>query len=146
MAVLHDPSVRASIEARLSRLRPDTRPAWGKMSVDQMVWHVNQTLASALGRVAAPQDRAPLPRPVMKFIVLNMPWPKGAPTNKAFVAQQRHDFDTELVRCRDLIGELVSRPIDEPPPVHPMLGRMSGREQSRLHAKHLDHHLRQFGV
>jgi hypothetical protein len=27
-----------------------------------------------------------------------------------------------------------------------MFGKMSGREVSRLHAKHLDHHLRQFGV
>jgi hypothetical protein len=31
-------------------------------------------------------------------------------------------------------------------PTHPMLGRMSGSEVSRLHAKHLHHHLTQFGV
>ena len=147
MAVLlHDAATRTSIESRLGQLKPTSRPIWGKMSVDQMLWHVNQALASDLGHITPEAGRSPLPRPLMRFIVLNMPWPKGAPTNQAFVATAAHDFDEQLARCRALIAEITARPIDHPPNVHPTFGRMTGRAQSRLHAKHLDHHLRQFGV
>lgn len=145
MALLHDPAVRSSIEARLSALRADSRPAWGRMTVDQMLWHVNRALAQSLGQVDAPRDRAPLPRPIMKFMVLNMPWPKNAPTNPSFVATTGHDFEAERARCLALIANLVSLPLHDSSN-HPMFGRMSGRDTSRLQAKHFDHHLRQFGV
>jgi hypothetical protein len=31
-------------------------------------------------------------------------------------------------------------------PHHPVFGRMTGEQVSHLHAKHLNHHLTQFGV
>src|SRR6185436_12086404 len=49
MPMLHDPEVRRSIEARLEAIRADSPRQWGSMSVDQMLWHVNQFLAAALG-------------------------------------------------------------------------------------------------
>ena len=145
MPLLHDPAVRAAIEARVKALRPDTKPAWGKMSVDQMLWHLNQGLGLALGHVTPPADRAPLPRSVMKWMVLNLPWPKNAPTNPSFVAKASHDFESERARCLALVADLASQPLDKGQP-HPLFGTMTGREQSRLQAKHLDHHLKQFGV
>jgi hypothetical protein len=146
MPLLHNPAVREAIDARLGRLRADSRPAWGKMSVDQMLWHVSQAMAADLGHITAPREMSWLPRPLMKFLVLNMRWPKGAPTSATFRAVATHDFDEQLARCRWLINELTSRPLDRLASRHPTLGRMSGRDISRLHAKHLDHHLRQFGV
>ena len=147
MAVLlHDAATRASIDSRLSQLTAASRPIWGKMSVDQMLWHVNQAMAADLGHITPPIDKSLLPRPMMRFLVLNMPWPKGAPTNKMFEATAQHDFAEQLARCRTLISEITARSLDHPPNQHPMFGTMSGRAQSRLHAKHLDHHLRQFGV
>jgi hypothetical protein len=146
MSLLHDSVVRASIEARVKALRPDSKPAWGKMSVDQMLWHLNQGLGMALGRVTPQADRAPLPRAIMKWMVLNLPWPKNAPTNESFVARQQHDFEAERARCLAQIADLASQPLDAAQPPHPMFGAMTAREQSRLQAKHLDHHLRQFGV
>jgi hypothetical protein len=146
MPLLHDPAVRASIEARVNALRPDSRPAWGQMSVDQMLWHVNQGLGTALGRVTPPISRAPLPRPLIKWIVLNLPWVKNSPTSPAFVARQPYDFEAERARCLAMVAELSSRPLEAPQPPHPLFGDMSGRDQSRLQVKHLDHHLKQFGV
>src|SRR5262245_17437512 len=136
---LHSPSVLESVRSRLNNLRPDSVPVWGRMTVDQMLWHINQALGASLGRWSPPPDRSPLPRPIMRWLVLNLPWPRNTPTNKEFVARERHDFETELARCRALVADFVARPLDEPPAAHPLFGQMSGREQSRLHAKHLDH-------
>ena len=49
MPLLHDPAVRTSLEARLAALRPDSPHQWGSMTPDQMLWHVNQVLATSLG-------------------------------------------------------------------------------------------------
>ena len=146
MALLHDPSVRASVEARLAKLRPESKPAWGKMSVSQMLWHVNQALDQALGRVQPDPKTFPVPPALMRFVALNLPWTKNAPTNKAFIPVEQHDFNTELARCRKLVAEVTAQPIDKLPAKHPAFGQMTGKQQSQLHAKHLDHHLKQFGV
>jgi hypothetical protein len=83
----------------------------------------------------------------MKFIVMNLPWPRGAPTLKRWVPRsESYDFAAERERCVRLIGELAAKPLDSAWPDSPTLGRMSGKDVSRLHAKHLDHHLTQFGV
>jgi hypothetical protein len=146
MPLIHDSAVQSSLVSRLDRLDRNATPRWGRMSVDQMLWHVNEALLFALGRVQPEPGRPPLPRALVKFVVLNLPWPKGAPTNRRFVASGPYDFDGERARCRELIVELGRRPLDEMHTTHPAFGRMSGRDQSRLQAKHLDHHLRQFGV
>ena len=89
MPLLHDQAVRSRIESRLRALTPDRRPLWGKMSVDQMLWHLNEALAGALGEidVAPPEKKPPIPGWLMKFLVINVPWGKGAPTMPAFVAK-----------------------------------------------------------
>ncbi len=80
------------------------------MSVDQMLWHVNQGLDATVGRIEPDKMRMPLPPAALKFMVLNLPWMKGAPTNPRFVATARHDFARELERCRQLIGEVAAHP------------------------------------
>ena len=146
MAVIHDSAVRDSIEARLSKLRPDSKGVWGRMTVDQMLWHVNQALSAAVGRTTIPPKAVPIPRGLIRFAVLNLPWTRNAPTSDAFVARANHDFDAERARCLELIAELTAKPIAHATQVHPTFGAMTGPQVSRLQAKHLDHHLRQFGV
>ena len=146
MTLLHDPTVRSSIEQRLAMLKADTRGRWGRMSVDQMLWHVNQAMGVPLGETTVEPHFVPLPKAVVKFMVLSLPWVKGAPTNPAFLPKRLYDFEAERARCRLLIGKITTRPIDGQWPQHPIFGRMSGHDISRLQAKHLDHHLRQFGV
>jgi hypothetical protein len=51
-----------------------------------------------------------------------------------------------LNRCLRLVEELAAKPLDSEWPASPTLGRMSGNDVSRLQAKHLHHHLTQFGV
>lgn len=145
--MLHDPAVRDSIRGRVQRLTPDATRAWGKMSVDQMLWHVNTSLKNALGQPLPTEMRFPVPKTVIRFLVLNLPWTKGAPTAPDLVAGDRYDFEVERQRCLQLIDEFTNRKLDETGwGKSPSLGEMNGRQWSRLHAKHLDHHLKQFSV
>lgn len=146
MPMLHDDRYRANIQERLRALGPETQRRWGKMSVAQMLKHVNLALEAALGKISVPPEKAPLPRAIMKFIVINVPWPKGAPTIQPFRVEETCDFEAEQVRCLRLINELAAKELESDWPPSPMLGPMSGRDVTRLHAKHLNHHLTQFGV
>jgi hypothetical protein len=116
------------------------------MSVDQALWHLNQGLALALGQIDQPPQKIPLPRPIMKLLVLTVPWPKGAPTVPALEAKQRYDFEAERTRCLGLLKTFAKKGLADEWPVSPIFGEVSGKFTSRLQAKHLDHHLRQFGV
>jgi hypothetical protein len=116
------------------------------MTVDQMLWHVNQFLASSIGEGSLAVRKSRIPGPIMKFFVLYMPWPKSAPTNKSAVATTSYDLESERARCRELIAKFVSRPVDAHWPVDPSFGPVDGNFASALQAKHLDHHFRQFGA
>jgi hypothetical protein len=116
------------------------------MTVDQMLWHVNQALASAIGEIQIPRQKSPMPAAFVRFFVLNVPWPKGSPTHPSYVAGQRYDFETEKARCLELVESFCCKKIDSSWPESPSFGRVTGRFQSRLQAKHLDHHLKQFSA
>jgi hypothetical protein len=146
MALIHDASTRSNIEQRIRALRPDSRGRWGKMTVDQMVWHCNQAVALSLGQITIGPGFPPLPPALLKFMVLRLPWFKGAPTHRDFVPKTNYDFDGERDRLLGLVDAVASKPIGGAWPRHPAFGPMSGREVSRLLAKHLDHHLKQFGA
>jgi hypothetical protein len=147
MPLLHDPAVRDSIRARVNNLGPDTPRRWGKMSVDQMLWHVNRALRNAIGEIEPPEIHVPIPRGLAKFLTLNMPWPRNFDTQPAYRANERYEFATERDLCLRLIDQLTSRSIDSTSWGKSAAFRnMTGRDWSRLNAKHLDHHLKQFGV
>jgi len=126
MILLHDSAVRNSIGARIGTLSATTRPRWGRMSVDQMLWHCNQVFRTSLGEIQVVPRRPPFPVPMLKFMLFNLPWPHGAPTAPEYQANATHDFDAEWAPA--------------------VFGPISGREWSCLHARHLDHHLRQFNA
>jgi hypothetical protein len=146
MKTLHDPSHRGELVRRLEALTPNSERRWGKMSVDQMLWHVGDALALSLGEITVSGEKPPIPRGLLKFIVLNLPWGKNGPTHSAFVAKHNYDFTAERRRCLQLIDKVASREVHSDWPNHPVFGRMTGEQVSRLHAKHLNHHLTQFGV
>jgi hypothetical protein len=117
------------------------------MSVDQMLWHVNQFLAASMGEPATLEvQKTPIPAPIMRFVLIHMPWPKSAPTNKGAVAKGEHDLEAERAKCRELIGKFVSRPVEGAWPDDPSFGPQTGKFASKLQAKHLDHHFRQFNA
>lgn len=146
-ALLHDPSAGDSIKRRVAALRPDSQRRWGTMTVDQMLWHVNTSLDVALGHTTIQPQKFPIPKPILKYLVINVPWRKGkTPTAPEFVARERYDFESERQRTLALIDEFLSRPLNGEWVRNATLGQLTGSEWSRLHHKHLDYHLQQFGA
>jgi hypothetical protein len=112
------------------------------MTVDQMLWHINVSLAEAAGEYAPARMRVPIPRSLLRWLLLNVPWPKGSRTRPDMeVRGQRYDFNAEQARALRLVDSMTAAWPDSA-----SLGAMRGKHWSRLEAKHLEHHLTQFGV
>jgi hypothetical protein len=89
--------------------------------------------------------KMPLPGPIFRFFAANFPFPKGAPTHPDYYVGERCDFAAEKARCLALLEEFAKKPMDSAWPESPIFGKVTGKFNSRVQAKHLDHHLRQFG-
>ena len=146
MHMLHDAGDRQAIVARIRSLRAESPRQWGRMTIDQMLWHVNQGLLMAVEDLPVAAVSSPLPRPLMKWLVLRVRWPKGAPTFPEFVARASYEFEPGQVALLQSLETFAGRDLTESWPRHPGLGTMTGRDWSCLMHKHLDHHLRQFST
>jgi hypothetical protein len=116
------------------------------MTADQMLRHVNIALDVALGHTTYPAMKMPVPGPLFRFFAYNFPMPKGAPTHPDFIVSERCDFGAEQARCVSLLDEFARTRIDGDWPQSPIFGRVTGKFNSHVQAKHVDHHLRQFGA
>jgi len=75
------------------------------------------------------------------------PFRRDAPTDPTYVVSDSQDFEVERSRLATLIDRVVQRGVARTDGmIHPVFGRLKGEEWGRLVYKHLDHHLRQFGV
>lgn len=145
--LLHDAGRGAELKRRVEALTPGTTQRWGKMSVDQMLHHVNFSLAEALGEHIAKPNVRGLPKALVRWAILNAPWGRGAPTRPDMLIPQgqRYDFAQEKERCLSMIDRVLSKPMDDSWPCSANFP-MTGRHWSQLEYKHLNHHLTQFGV
>ncbi|HEX9936735.1 MAG TPA: DUF1569 domain-containing protein [Longimicrobium sp.] len=142
-----DPAAREELRRRMERVRPETRPLWGKMNAPQMLAHLNSALMMGLGELETVPKRSPLANPLMRWLVIYaLPWPRGTPTAPELLAAPTGDWDAELARFRDLLDRTGTRPPAGEWPRHPAFDVMTGKQWGDLTYRHVDHHLRQFGV
>ncbi len=151
LTLLNDPAVQQNVVLRISGLRSDFPPAWGRMNAEQMVRHLTDTFRMALKELEVDNCAGFLNGPFGRFLVLYLPvrWPKGYPTlpelDAARLPPSDSDFEqdkSELLLqidrfCRSEPGQLLAE--------HPILGKMTHREWMRWGYLHTGHHLRQFG-
>ncbi len=71
---------------------------------------------------------------------------KNLPTAKDFIVTDERNFEKEKRQLIDMIKRFTSTADPHIVQQHPFFGKMSGNEWAVLAYKHLDHHLRQFGV
>ncbi len=136
--------------SRVESLKIDTKPGWGKMSVDQMLAHVNVAYEMAYTDKHPPQNaivRFLLKTFVKKGVVNEVPYKKNTRTAPAFLIHDARNFKEEKKRLIDFLkktNELGQDHFEGKP--SPSFGPMTSGEWNNLFYKHLDHHLTQFGV
>jgi hypothetical protein len=139
---------RRALLQRVERLTPERRGRWGSMNAPQMVVHLADAIRMASGELAVASRNVPILRhfPVKHLFVYCLPFPKGAPTAPELLARQPAAWTTEIVGLRQELEAFARRGPAATAPEHPAFGRMSGRAWGALVYRHMDHHLRQFGV
>ena len=135
--------------SRIDALQPASPRQWGKMDAAQMMAHCSITLDIASGRLNLPRVFiGRLIAPFFKSIYTNeKPFSKNGPTGKELVVADKRDFAHEReqlkVKLRQFHEGGEARCTRHP---HPFFGSLSPYAWCRGMYKHLDHHLRQFGV
>src|SRR5205823_9565327 len=97
-----DPELCASIRKRMQSLRVDARRQWGKMSIDQMLWHVNVSMREAVGDYTPQLKPLPVPKALFRWLVINIPWGRGARTRPDMYAVSTYDFNAQQAECLHL--------------------------------------------
>jgi hypothetical protein len=138
------------VKARIAQLRPDSQRLWGKMNAAQAPGHCSASLELALGERTPP--RMLLGRMVgllLKPRVLgnDEPFRPNSPTVKGLAVQDERSLATKRNRLYVLIDRFaLANPDGCSAHPHSFFGRLTSQEWAILMYKHLDHHLRQFGV
>jgi len=149
MKSIFEEEARNEIIERINQLHPSSQRLWGKMNVAQMFAHCANGLGLATGKIKPPRQ----------LIGLLIGWlfkssysnerkfPKNVQTVKGGEVVDERDFELEKKRLVVAINEMHSGGAacctDHP---HPIMGKFSPEEWGKGMYKHLDHHLRQFGV
>jgi hypothetical protein len=133
---------------RLNKIEPGQTPLWGKMNAAQMCSHCLAPFAVYYGELKMKQSLVGIlfGRMAKKKLFANKPWPQGLPTAKEFVRGDDRELDAEREKLVKQVRRFAEDPNTPAIPKHPFFGKMSTDEWAMLASKHLDHHLRQFGV
>ena len=139
-----------AIKARVNALSTETQPLWGKMSVDQMLAHLNVAYEIEY------TDKHPKPGAFARFmiklfaknaVVGPKPYPRNSRTAPMFIVSDARDFEVEKTRLFDHLDKTLSLgPAHFDGKENQGFGKLSLQEWNTLFAKHIEHHLSQFGV
>ena len=149
MSTLADPAVRSDCKRRIACLAADTTPQWGRMTARQMVCHLNDSFQVAMGRRYASPATNVLQRTLVKWIALHVPvpWPHDVPTRpeveQGVGGTPPGIWEEDRERLIGLLDEFAAWSAFAP---HPIFETMSASEWLIWGYKHVDHHLRQFGI
>ena len=146
--LLYDEAATAIIE-RIKKLNPDSKALWGSMNATEMLLHSN-LCNSEIFEPVKPQKPTTPKQFLLRLLALYI-----APKFKRGVAGDRAketagkgsivDFEKEKERFIILIKHFVNYNGELTLP-HIAFGNISTNEWGIAAYKHMDHHLRQFGV
>jgi hypothetical protein len=139
-------AARENLLHRIDKLTPDTRAKWGKFTAPQMVAHLTEAMRMALGELPVKSRNTIFRRfPIKQFIIYLAPFPKGAPTAPELLAGTPAEWNAAVQTLKETINRFALGN-HQRFPEHPAFGTISRRGWGVLAYKHIDHHLKQFGV
>lgn len=146
---LFDKASFDEIIARMQHLHSKSDRLWGKMSSAQMLAHCKEAFK-------VPLSSKPMPRMFIGLLIGWMmkpklynesPWGQSLPTAPNFIIKDDRDFDKEKEELLSMITHFHQRgALGIGDKIHPMFGKLTSEQWGKSMWKHLDHHLRQFGV
>lgn len=149
MESIFDPVSNQKLISRIELLEENTAPKWGIMNAAQMLSHCMGPIDVAFGTLKLKPNFlfAILGKIFKKKILAANGFKRNSPTVKEFIRTESEDF--EKVKSEIILK--IKRFSSEGSDVivnkkHPFFGRMTIEEWDTLQWKHLNHHLKQFGV
>lgn len=149
MESLFDTNENKLIIERIEMLLPDSKAVWGKMTVSQMLAHSQVPLHVATGKLKLKRNLIGIlfGKMAKNSLMKPKPFSKNLPTAPEFIVKKDKIFDTEKAKLIELLSSfLKAGPSSITKEPHPFFGVMTAHEWDKLQWKHIDHHLRQFGV
>ena len=149
MKNLYNPQDVTEVLTRIDAINPTVQRQWGKMKPEQMMAHCAAALEVAVGQKMPKRMLiGKILGPIFKSQFSNeKPFNKNGPTDPTFVVADERDMEKERTRLKALVKTFAeggpSACTTQP---HSFFGKMTPEEWSIGMYKHLDHHLRQFGV
>jgi len=150
MKNLYEAATANEVKMRIGLLQPDSQRQWGSMNAAQAVAHCARSMEWAVG------DRTPermffggiVGRMIKSKVLGNdAPFRRNSPTAKDLLVSGQPNLDEERRRLCALIDRFTTAgPAGCTRKPHSFFGPMKPEEWATLMYKHLDHHLRQFGV
>ena len=149
MNSIYDKASNDAMIARINKLTPETKAVWGKMTVDQMLRHCKLATDVAFGKQGLKVNflMKILGKLLKKKVFYGGDMGKNSPTAKEFTITNHYDLEkekSELIANFSRFaseGKSAIKTMD-----HPFWGKMTYEDWDALMWKHLDHHLKQFGV
>lgn len=147
---IFDKETAQALDARLNLLTNETPALWGKMNVAQMLAHCNVSYEMIF------TDKHKKPNAFVKLmlklfvkdkVVGESTYEKNGRTAPQFIIADAKEFQSEKTRLLDYISKVqeLGSTYFEGKESH-SFGTLSAAEWSNMMYKHLDHHLKQFGV
>ena len=149
MQNLFDTDTFTDMVARLNKLSPENMAQWGKMNVAQMLAHCKEAFKVPLSEKRLPRMFiGRILGPLIKDKLYNeSPWKQNLPTSPNFRITDTRDFNLEKQELLSLVNKFYAAgPMGITKYPHPMFGSFTPEQWGKSMYKHLDHHLRQFGV
>ena len=147
MKSVFDPAVHRELQDRVQRLTSQQQPQWGQMTAAQMVAHLADSLKMASGELDVAPKKVPIRfSPLKQFVLYLLPIPKGLPTAPELISRKPGEWTLEVAALREQLNGLVERGAEALAPSHPAFGKLTAKQWGVLVYRHMDHHLRQFGV
>jgi len=149
MKTIFDEATQAELLERLERLNSASERQWGKMTPSQMMEHTARGLEMAVSPEPGKQMM------IGKLIgwafkggfLSDKPMPKNAPTGPMLVVSDDPDLEATRARLGGLINDLHKLgESGTEGKIHSFFGPLTGKQWGETQYKHVDHHLRQFGV
>jgi hypothetical protein len=149
MKSFFNPADNDELITRINKLNPDTKPEWGKMKASQMLAHCQVPLKVAIGESKLKRGLMGLlfGKIAKKQLMKAEDFKRNLPTAPSFVVKDERVFEDEKNNLISLVKKVKDKGVASlTVNPHPFFGKLTENEWDTLQWKHLDHHLRQFGV